>query len=470
MLVIGAEIVLNFVLNIYQPRRAGEYPAPAFESRILGFVSAPDRIAESISDAINYQFGWDVSATWFYQLLSRSLIGLCSLALLLLWLLTSLAVVQPDERALILRHGEIARAIESGLHLKRPWPFESLVTYPALHVNEFVIGAERHTDHGDDHENEPILWTEAHGKERLTIMQSTGDVLAGGATDLALMVVEAVVQYEVTDLEAYLRLAADAPDRNDADRSRRELLKVEADRVLVRFVGGLRVDQILGPDRDDLNSLYLNQLRAAFANIGQTNPATGNRRGAGVKILFAGIANAHPPSSEGVASAFVGVVSAEQQRLASIEEARTDAIDMLAEVAGDPTLARQIDLLILELENLRENDAQPSAITAKELEIQNLLETAGGDAAVLIASARSDRWDRHMNARGDAIRHDGRVALFRAAPAPYIAQQYLKAIADAVADARLFITAFGDPSIRFNFEELESNLADPFAINEARDF
>lgn len=470
MLLIGAEIVLNFVLNIYRPRKTGEYPRPAFESRILGFVSTPDRIAESISDAINYQFGWDVSATWFYQLLSRSLFGLFSLALLLLWLLTSLAVVRPDEKGLILRHGAIARAVESGLHLKRPWPLESLETYPALHVSKLTVGAESHT-HGDDHDhNEAILWTEAHGTEQLTVIQPSARVAADIEGDLALLVVETVVQYEVADLERYMRLAADAPDRDDADRTRRELLKVQAGRTLVRFASSLRLDEIIGPGRSEINARYRDALQRAYDSLGETDPATGEPMGAGVEILFAGITNAHPPVSEGVAAAFVGVVSAEQEKLTLIEAAETKAIETLAGVAGDPALAREINDSIRELENMRSADAAPAQIAEKEAEIQTLLETAGGDAAVLIASARSDRWRRHMQARGDAVRHEGRLALFRAAPGPYMAQQYLEAVTSAVRDARLFITAFENPDVRYNFEELETNLADPFNITEGDRF
>jgi len=472
MLLIGAEIVLNFVLNIYRPRKTGEYPRPAFESRILGFVSAPDRIAESISDAINYQFGWDVSATWFYQLLSRSLFGLFSLALLLLWLLTSLAVVRPDEKGLILRHGAIARAVESGLHLKRPWPLESLETYPALHVSELTVGAESHThgdDDGHDH-NEPILWTEAHGTEQLTVIQPSARVASDIDGDLALLVIETVVQYEVADLERYMRLAADAPDRDDPDRTRRELLKAQAGRTLVRFASSLRLDEIIGPARSELNARYRDALQRAYDDLGETDPATGEPIGAGVEILFAGIANAHPPASEGVAAAFVSVVSAEQEKLALIEAAETKAIETLASVAGDPALAREINGKIRELEDMRTADAGRAQIAEKEAEIQALLETAGGDAAVLIASARSDRWRRHMRARGDAIRHDGRLALYRAAPGPYMAQQYLDAVTGAVRDARLFITAFENPDVRYNFEELETNLADPFNITEGDRF
>src|ERR1051326_4687997 len=63
LIALGGEILLNFVLDVYRPRKPGEFPRPAFESRVLGFVAAPDRIAESIGEAINYQFGYDVSSS-----------------------------------------------------------------------------------------------------------------------------------------------------------------------------------------------------------------------------------------------------------------------------------------------------------------------------------------------------------------------------------------------------------------------
>ncbi|GAB4548639.1 MAG: hypothetical protein Tsb0013_09390 [Phycisphaerales bacterium] len=83
MVVLGAEIVLNFVLTLYRPRKTGEYLRPAFDSRVLAFLAAPDRLAESVSDAINYQLGFDVSSTWFYRLVSRSLVGLAVLTVVI---------------------------------------------------------------------------------------------------------------------------------------------------------------------------------------------------------------------------------------------------------------------------------------------------------------------------------------------------------------------------------------------------
>src|SRR5262245_52443319 len=82
MVLIGAEVFLNFVLGVYRPRKAGEVPRPAFDSRLLGLMAAPDRIAQSISDAINYQLGFDVTRGWFYRLISRwfaALVAVCVL-------------------------------------------------------------------------------------------------------------------------------------------------------------------------------------------------------------------------------------------------------------------------------------------------------------------------------------------------------------------------------------------------------
>ncbi len=42
LLIVSVEIVFNFILNMYRPRIPGEVPRPAFDSRILSQVAAPD--------------------------------------------------------------------------------------------------------------------------------------------------------------------------------------------------------------------------------------------------------------------------------------------------------------------------------------------------------------------------------------------------------------------------------------------
>jgi hypothetical protein len=41
MIVLGAEILLNTILDIYRPRVAGQYAQAAFDSRLLGLVNEP---------------------------------------------------------------------------------------------------------------------------------------------------------------------------------------------------------------------------------------------------------------------------------------------------------------------------------------------------------------------------------------------------------------------------------------------
>jgi membrane protease subunit HflK len=460
MVVLGGEIFLNFLLNVYRPRQRGEVPRPAFDSRILGFIAAPDRIAESISDAINYQFGFNVSSTWFYQLLSRSIASLVTLAALIIWLLTSLAVVRPNEKGLILQFGAYVRQVDSGLHLKAPWPIQTLERYTALSVNEFTIGTPKPSGEG------PIIWTEAHGgAEQFLIVQST---TGGTAQDLSLLAIEVPVQYEVSNLLAYKLLAADAPGPGDPERMRRDLLSDTASRVLIEFAGSHSVEEILGPERAAMSGVLQALIQDAFNTLGVIDPESGQPVGAGVKVLFVGIAGAHPPKEEDVALSFEQVVSAEQASRAIVEGARAEAISTLAEVAGDVDLARRIVSELDELESLRDRRADAASIAAKEVSIEDLLAEAGGQSATLIAEAKAERWEKHMDVRGLAIRQGGQSLLREAAPAPYFAGLYFEAMLDAVVDARVYITAFNQPHVRLNFEEIQSNIS-VFDIRSARE-
>src|SRR5690606_26689784 len=67
MVILGIETLLNFLLDVYRPRSPGTEPRAAFDSRLLGLISEPGGIAHSLQEAINYQFGFQVSQTWFYQ-------------------------------------------------------------------------------------------------------------------------------------------------------------------------------------------------------------------------------------------------------------------------------------------------------------------------------------------------------------------------------------------------------------------
>ena len=109
MLVVAGETALNFLLNLYRPRRAGETPRPAFDSRLLSLLSAPDSIVRSINEAVNYQFGFDITSSWGYQLLLRNFVRLAGILVVVVVGLTTLVIVEPQEQGMRLRFGAPTR-------------------------------------------------------------------------------------------------------------------------------------------------------------------------------------------------------------------------------------------------------------------------------------------------------------------------------------------------------------------------
>jgi regulator of protease activity HflC (stomatin/prohibitin superfamily) len=442
---VGLETIFHFVLGMYRPRRSGEMPRPAFDSRLLGLLAAPDQIARSISDAINYQLGFDVTSGWFYKLLSRALVPLFFFGLIVVWLLSAVAVIRPHQRGLILRFGSVSKAdVAPGVHFKWPWPIETVyipeyftrnATNGRLTVTDETVTGLRRIELGTSPPAtpEPILWTNDHAGEevyqlvrtarRANVADSKEDL-----SDFSMVSAEIPLQYVVSDVLLFDELGP-AAQRDD-------ILKAVAQRELVRFFQKVTLDDVLGGERVKLSSQMLDQVQAAFdrLNIG----ADGKPRGAGVKVLHLGIVGAHPPRT--VATAFETPVQADQKREANIEAAHADGVKALTEVAGDVATAKKIVDALNTLDDLRDKKATAEQIRDQEFVVQKLLESAGGSAAAALSKAQAERWSRHMSIRGMAARQQGRVALFNAAPNLYKAREYFGTLQDIMKDARVYIT------------------------------
>lgn len=445
--VLGVEVFANFVLNVYRPRRAGEPPKPAFESRTLAFLAAPDRLAQSFGEAISYQFGFDVTTSWFYRLLSRTVLMLALLAGALLWGLSSFAVVQPNERAIITRFGALRAEVGSGLHFKYPWPIERVDSYPAAAVRVLDLATPHPTREG------AILWTAPHvkeGAEVYALVQSAdaarpGASNSGGGLDLALVSVEIPLQYTISDLGKYERFAA--PDQRDT------LLKAVASRQVIEELATRSVADVLGLNRNEINRALQQRVQKALDAID-----------CGVTVLFVGVVGAHPPQDENVAKSYEDVISAHQRREAALDSARAESTRILTRAAGDQSLSQRILAQIDSLERLQSENAPPERIREQELAIEELVDQAGGEAKSILVRARADRWEKHMSQRGLAARHAGRSAAYRAAPAVYKATLYFDALADLAFNARVYISAFRDARVRLNLEDVQDASAIPDAI------
>ncbi|HBS29567.1 MAG TPA: hypothetical protein DEB06_08995 [Phycisphaerales bacterium] len=455
MMALAGEMLMSFVLNLYRPRRAGEVQRPAMDSRVLAFIAAPDRFAESISDAINYQFGFNVASTWFYRLLARSVLSLGVLALLVLWGMSVFTVVRPEERGLLVRNGALIREVGPGLTIDLPWPWSVVERYPANATSQVRVGSPNPTKEG------PILWTNQHTDEaeKFFIVQpapatppSGGAAVEGArAGDVNLLAAEVPISFVISDLVSFKRLAQTGP-RDQPDKVRHDLLRAVASGVVTRFFASRRIDEILGAARGDMARELAVLIQQAFDRLGAPSADTGAPSGAGVRITFVGIAGVHPEQS--VAPAFEGVVAADQKRSAEIERAHADATRALAGVVGDIDRAQAIIAELDALDALKASASPREGVAAQEQRVIDLITQAGGEAAVLIARARAERWTKHMAARGRVASNEGMLASYNAAPGPFRVERYLTALREALKNSRVVLTPFEDTRIRLNQEEL----------------
>ncbi|MHC4992764.1 MAG: hypothetical protein ACYTGC_17470, partial [Planctomycetota bacterium] len=145
MLLQALEIIVNFILHLYRPRVPGETPRPAFDSTLLSYLTSPDALVRSINEAVNYQFGFDVTSTWGYQLLVRSLAKLAVIAVAATVLLSTMVVVEPHQQAVKLTMGRVVgdTVHGPGLMWKLPWPIQAASIHDVSLIRELPLTARR---------------------------------------------------------------------------------------------------------------------------------------------------------------------------------------------------------------------------------------------------------------------------------------------------------------------------------------
>jgi regulator of protease activity HflC (stomatin/prohibitin superfamily) len=399
-------------------------------------VAAPDRIAESIGGALNYQFGFDVTGSWFYQLLTRSLTVLVLVGLVVMWALTGVGVVQPNEQGLRIRFGaQVGGNLGPGAYLKLPWPLERIERFDTATARRVDLGGEQ------PKVKTSILWTNDHGVTEgyFVVRPSAADVEAGremaseksaaeevataartAGMDVSLVSAEVPLLFEVTDLSKYEQLAA--PDQ------REQMLKAIAQREVFTYLATQTVDSVLGRGRTEISSELRKRVDAKLTAMD-----------CGVRVLHVAIEGVHPPKD--TAELFEGVVQSLQKRQGSIETGITEANRQLISVAGSVEMAHKIVEAIDAIDRAAMNN-EPAAKQAElELSAQQLLSRAEGEAAAKLQAAKAERWTKHMAARGKAERYQGRLASYRASPAVYTARLYFDVLADVIKGSRVYIVS-----------------------------
>ena len=64
--------LLTLLLEVYRPRVKGRETRLLYHSRVMSLISQPESLFTTAAHALDYQFGFKVSDTWFFQFLQRA--------------------------------------------------------------------------------------------------------------------------------------------------------------------------------------------------------------------------------------------------------------------------------------------------------------------------------------------------------------------------------------------------------------
>jgi len=376
----AAEMLLTLLLEIYRPRVKGKITRPLYESRVVGLLAQPESLFTTAAQTLDYQFGFNVSETWFFQLLQKNLAYLILAQLAVLFLSTCVVFVDAGEQVVLEHFGKrIDPPLTAGAHLKLPWPVDKIYRYRTEQIQTIYVGFT--PDTGKDEQN-VILWTVAHNQEQNFLVANrqtatiqsdntdTNDTLK--APPVSLITVSIPVQFQITNVMDWAY--------NNGDPT--NLLTDLATREVVHYLAGVDLGDFLSHAR----------LQAADT-LQQQIQAEANEYNLGAKILFVGLQDVHPPTT--VAGDYEKVVGAYQTYFAKILNAKADAIRTNA--------------------------------------------LAGALAFTTTNVADATREQLEVSAFARAALFTNQIPAFEAAPSVYKQRAYFKAFADATASSRKYI-------------------------------
>jgi len=422
---LGVEILLNQVLNLYRPQRAGELPRPAFDSRLLNLLATPEGLGKAFAEALNYQFGFEVTQSWFWKLLGRVFPQLLGFGVGVLLLLSCCVYVEPQQQALITTLGRLDEPpVGPGLHLKWPWPLGTARVHDVTRMHEIRVGSGEDLVPG-----EPILWTNKHTLREESLLIVAGSLSAPSqhnpssamrAPAVSLLVADIPVQYRIRDLIAYARFGSVAAVE--------AALKAAAEREVAAEFFAHSEDELLGPAR-----------LATGRRLKDRMQAVADQQGLGLEIVFVGLVGVHPHAD--AAGAFHDSVRALLEKETAIEKARQEEIKTLSAVAGSVQEASALVTALDKLDLLKSRNDAPDDLARQEALVEDLVRACSGEAAQRITTAEAEHWKRANAARGEAERFAKELSAYRNANRYYRMRRYLDVLAEALVEPRKIVLA-----------------------------
>ena len=432
MVVLGAENALNAIFDIYRPRIKGHYDRSAFDSRLLGIINEPGGILYTAASAIDYQFGFNVSQTWFYKLLEKAVVPLVLFSAAILYAMSCLVIVAPNEQAIIEHFGNPKDAAGNirlagpGLTWKLPWPIDVAYKYQTGKIMQLFVGyVPKEYKAGEN--REALLWGKSHYQQEYKLLvaseQSSGSSVAG-AVPVSLVVAAVPVQYRIKDLYAYIYTHKDA-EKALEDICYKELTEFGAS-------AKIEVDQeydiensLLGAGRTKAKSLLTERIQKAAddANLG-------------IEVVFLGFEGLHPPPE--VALDYQKVVGSTQQKQAKILDALAERNQTLSELAGSTDEADKIYALAVKYQQSKDtNSVEEIDKLGKELD--DAFYSAKGNIFDILRKSQTYAFEKSTTAKATGLRFADQIKAYMAQPEIFKKEQRLAALEESLKTTRKYI-------------------------------
>jgi len=447
LVVLGAETALNVILDIYRPRVKGQYGRSAFDSRLLGIINEPGGIFRTAASAIDYQFGFKVSQTWFYKLLEKAIAPLILFAAVTLYSLSCIVVVAPNEEVIIEHFGNPTKSVGPGLSFKWPWPIDIAYKYPTKTVSEISIGFVPKIDpETKEVVHEPLLWGKAHYEKEYQLLvasEQTGTTLVAGAVPVSLVMAAVPVQYRIKDLYSFLY------NHNEPEK----LLESICYRELTKFAASAKIEveneadiehSLLGAGRAEAKRILTSRIQAAA-----------DKAGLGVEIVFLGLQGIHPPVE--VAADYQKVIGAVQKKQAAILSAEAERNKILSTLAGSVEDADELYRLAAEYQLAKEkNQTEEVEKLGKELDMA--FGQASGDIFTTLRQAQSYRFEKAKLAQATGRRFASQLKAYRAAKDIYMREQILAAYEQIPENIRKYVVVADENDTQIFIIDLQEKL------------
>ncbi|MEI6784967.1 MAG: SPFH domain-containing protein, partial [Verrucomicrobiota bacterium] len=308
---VALETLVQLVLEVYRPRVKGKVERPLYESRLVGLLGQPEGLVTTAAQALDYQFGFKVSETWFYRFFEQALGWLILLQVGVLLLSTCVVFIEAGEQGLLEHFGarvESRSPLGPGAHFTWPWPIDQVYRYRTDQIQTFYVGFAEESGHDKERF---VLWSQGHPGEtnflvanRLQASPGITKEVAGKRTPpVSLLTVSVPVQFQITNLVKWAYNNEDAPG----------LLEDLGTREVVRFLVGADMAELMSSGREEAAQTLRNRIQAAA-----------DQHKLGAQIVSVGLGDLHPPVK--VAPEYEKVIAAIQTKEAKILAARADDI------------------------------------------------------------------------------------------------------------------------------------------------